>query len=57
MNKSIKLTGKAWQIQAQLRQWAKTPITLAEFIDRNTSKGNHLRLIKGNLPIDKPLKA
>lgn len=57
MNKSIKLTGKAWQIQAQLRQWAKTPITLAEFIERNTSKGNHLRLIKGNLPIDKPLKA
>jgi hypothetical protein len=46
MNKSIKLTGKAWQIQAQLRLWAKSPITLSEFIDRNTSKGKHLRLIK-----------
>jgi hypothetical protein len=46
MNKSIKLTGKAWQIRAQLREWAKTPITLAEFIERNRKKGTHLRLIK-----------
>jgi hypothetical protein len=46
MNKSIRLTGKAWQIRSQLREWAKSPITLAEFIDRNTKKGSHLRLIK-----------
>lgn len=46
MNKSIKLTGKVWQIRAQLREWAKSPLTLAEFIERNQPRRPYLRVIK-----------
>ncbi len=46
MNKSIRLTGKVWEIRAQLRVWAKSPLTLAQFLERNIKKETHLRLIK-----------
>jgi hypothetical protein len=44
--KFIRLTGKAWEIRAQQKEWAKSPLTLAQFLERNTKKGSHLRLIK-----------
>lgn len=45
MKKSIRLTGKAWEIRAQLREWSKSPLTLAQFLERNTPKERHLRLV------------
>jgi hypothetical protein len=30
----IRMSGKAWQIRAKLREWSKHPITLEQFLAR-----------------------
>jgi hypothetical protein len=30
----LRVVGKAWQVQAQLRAWAEHPLTVAEFLSR-----------------------
>ncbi|GAA4709627.1 Z-ring formation inhibitor MciZ [Brevibacillus fulvus] len=33
-SEQLRLVGKAWEIRAMLRQWAKQPITLQEWLQR-----------------------